>query len=102
MSRKGILKFLASIVQKLYKMEIDKASKKHLMEARACLEIHSLIVYSNHTSPDDAVILLALLVDAFHPPVNALFMRLGPIRSSSLPGSPTLRYQLLYKKDTGF
>jgi len=43
------------------------------------LENHSLIVYSNHTSLDDVVILLALLVDAFHPPVNALFMRLVPI-----------------------
>jgi hypothetical protein len=65
-----ILRALAFIVQRLYNIEIDEQSKTNLKKAKECLKNHSMIVYFNHLSLDDSVILLALLINNFYPYIN--------------------------------
>ncbi|MEM5799531.1 MAG: 1-acyl-sn-glycerol-3-phosphate acyltransferase [Candidatus Aenigmatarchaeota archaeon] len=98
MKKYRILRILAEIVEKIYKIEISPENEKNLNSVKDVVTHSSLIVYFNHISLDDPVIVLYLLVkycgdkinDIYAPesrkhfeftrsPLNAIFLRFGSL-----------------------
>lgn len=93
-----ILRFLAEVVEKIYGIELSPESEKKLEGVEEILTRSSLIVYFNHISLDDSVIVLYVLVkylgekivDIYAPesrkhfdfsrsPINAVILRVASL-----------------------